>query len=448
MNESQVASFYPEPNENLPESSEVSLPRLGKAIESLFTLEELETLCFNLDIKYENIPGETLARKARELVNYFQRRHRLNVLLQALYDERPNYDWQAIRRGPDDPPSVGPDDSAILLSPKADQTSSIIAGKSFTALIRLMREPTVNSAVATFRADFETTSRQISLMNEYKLLHDFFQKLETIYLMLTNEANRLATDESAWDSIELHEAELQSQINDIIRETRQMSLEKSENQWVSQLEKVRDTIHQAVNNLEYDGLKQGLFQLTRILNRQPTRINAQLVAIARVLKLATLEKAIHTICESLTSAGIELKLVAQIEEGMGALSGLESRLNSLVHEHDRWQSIDDELRRVEGVLGESVDDLRFAWEDIYPMTLALCNKQEEWASQIKESCDGLSDALNKTDEKGPVVVRRYFRQYRTRVNHRFRRVDTELLALCLNLQKVGESLDLLLRSLG
>ncbi|MCA9944606.1 MAG: hypothetical protein KC449_14050, partial [Anaerolineales bacterium] len=45
-----------------------------------FNLEGLQQLCFDLDVDYENLPGETKAAKTRELVQFMGRRGRLDEL--------------------------------------------------------------------------------------------------------------------------------------------------------------------------------------------------------------------------------------------------------------------------------------------------------------------------------------------------------------------------------
>ena len=55
-----------------------------------FDLEELKTLCFRLGINFDNLRGEGLKGKARELVAYFQRRQKMGLLVQAVQQYRPD----------------------------------------------------------------------------------------------------------------------------------------------------------------------------------------------------------------------------------------------------------------------------------------------------------------------------------------------------------------------
>ena len=53
-----------------------------------FNLEGLQQLCFDLDVDYENLPGETKAAKTRELVQFMGRRGRLDELKSKLRGSR------------------------------------------------------------------------------------------------------------------------------------------------------------------------------------------------------------------------------------------------------------------------------------------------------------------------------------------------------------------------
>lgn len=55
-----------------------------------FNLDELQTLCFDLNIKYENIPGTTLEAKSRELIDYCERQNLVDELQAAIVRLRPN----------------------------------------------------------------------------------------------------------------------------------------------------------------------------------------------------------------------------------------------------------------------------------------------------------------------------------------------------------------------
>jgi hypothetical protein len=71
------------------------LASLREQISSNFNLDEIRSLCFDLDINYENLSGDTLDRKAQELVAHCNRRGRLQVLVNRCSELRPATDWNA-----------------------------------------------------------------------------------------------------------------------------------------------------------------------------------------------------------------------------------------------------------------------------------------------------------------------------------------------------------------
>ena len=58
-------------------------------INQSFNLDEIKTLCFDLGVDYDDIPGEAKEGKIRELISYFGRRQELDRLLAKLQELRP-----------------------------------------------------------------------------------------------------------------------------------------------------------------------------------------------------------------------------------------------------------------------------------------------------------------------------------------------------------------------
>lgn len=60
-----------------------------------FSLDELKELCFDLGVDYEQLPGESKGAKARELVQYVDRRGQRRQLIDRCYQIRPQATWPA-----------------------------------------------------------------------------------------------------------------------------------------------------------------------------------------------------------------------------------------------------------------------------------------------------------------------------------------------------------------
>jgi hypothetical protein len=67
-----------------------NVAQIFEVLRDRFSLDALKTLCFNLGMNYEELPGQTLSAKARELVRFFQQRNQLDQLQEAIEHFRPD----------------------------------------------------------------------------------------------------------------------------------------------------------------------------------------------------------------------------------------------------------------------------------------------------------------------------------------------------------------------
>lgn len=75
--------------------------QLHQFIADHFDLEELRTLCFNLGVRYDDLGGEGLSAKARELILGLGRRNQFDRLLEALRQDRSEaFDETGLSAGP------------------------------------------------------------------------------------------------------------------------------------------------------------------------------------------------------------------------------------------------------------------------------------------------------------------------------------------------------------
>ena len=63
--------------------------RLHENLSKLFSEDELRSLCLDMEVDYENLPGQAKAGKARELVRYLERRSRTRELIERCQALRP-----------------------------------------------------------------------------------------------------------------------------------------------------------------------------------------------------------------------------------------------------------------------------------------------------------------------------------------------------------------------
>jgi hypothetical protein len=420
--------------------------KLRRALIDLFSEEEIRNLCFELRVKYDNLPGQDKMAKTRSLVVFFMNRHRIGVLVEAFRAARPFVNLADIALDPDEEPLPPPvrQRGEPSKDTKEKVSETMIASKSFAALVRVMAQPAMYAAMQSFRDTFQASSDQIGMMNDYKLVHDLLQELETAYAVIAMDLKYLPERMEMWERLSYNEPSLSSKIEEILAVMHQGSFAAEEERWVKMLTTAGEKVRLGIEDLELPPLKSGAKLINQIINRQPSLFNAQLVTTARSLRLDALEQAMTMICNTLIEKKIGLaSLVTEIKAGVDALDGLHDRMSNLVDKHNDWQSFDDELRRAESELQIDVDVFIFTWEMVLPMAEELIQKENgEWGSRLHNRLTKLNDATTAAPEKvGP-----FFNRFRAEVGRRFREVDMQLLTLCQDLQRVGEQLDLLLRS--
>jgi hypothetical protein len=71
------------------------LSALRQILATRFSDGELRTLCSDLGVDYESLPGQGKADKARELINHLERRQRIAALVAIGRRQRPDVAWDA-----------------------------------------------------------------------------------------------------------------------------------------------------------------------------------------------------------------------------------------------------------------------------------------------------------------------------------------------------------------
>lgn len=411
-------------------------------LKAYFNESELRDLCFDVAIDYESVLGQTKGDKARELILYCKRFARSADLVQACRRLRPRVSW-------DDLPS-----ETLAATP-----SEILISTGLGALVQLLQSPDVRSAAGGFQMVFRTACDQIKALGHYKLLHDLFQELETIYDVLEPDCSVLTTDPAAWEHVLLNAPALNDAIQELLACVDQSPITRDRPVWAQHLDQAREALHGIVTNVDSGVLaapqlaaaaitvRRIMERLNRILDREPSRINNLLVDRAHALHLSALVEAMTSVRDQISLLNQELIAVRQFDAGLHELMQQRDNLAEQVRNHGLWQEIDDELRRVKNNLGNDLDELELSWPDLHLRTHALCaDSSATWAVGIIQASTQLEGALRMA-VKAPERIRRYFYTYRRKATQHFRHVDDDLLRLCDDLQKTGAGLDQIIQAL-
>lgn len=331
-----------------------------------------------------------------------------------------------------------------------DRTSAAVTAASINRDLNVLSDflqlPEIRATIAQFRNDFRTAREQVALLGLYKDLHDLLHSLEFLcYKGVVREARRFPDDEMALSILTDHELTLQDIVGKLQERIADSPLPAHDVAWVSSVAEAQEALATALTSLENELLTRATWLLKRVLARTPSRINERLNAAARSLRLRPIEEALGAIQSRMEDAGIEEGKIRQFEDAGRALSVLNGSLQALVDEHDRWQLLDLELRRVEAMIAFDLMELEMSWPDIKRMALALSQGVvADWATTFTQDCTRLDEAL---ETQNPARIRLGFQRLRRQAGSRFYQIDTDLRNLCEELRQIGEPLTLMLRML-
>lgn len=321
-------------------------------------------------------------------------------------------------------------------------------GAGLRALTDLMRsDEAVSAAVTAFQTDFQAVGEQLSLLADYKSQHDLLHKLQfQCYTGLLQAASRFPDDEMALSNLADYQLELESIVAALKEVAAHLALAQQDLSWVDDLASAKGGLQNAVDTLDPKPLKQAIWRVNRVLANQPARINSRLNEAARALRLPALTQTLTRVCDNLKSLDLDPDKVGQFQGGVKALGDLDKGLTALVVEHDHWQEIDVELRRVENSMQNDLMELELSWPDLKlkaESLYAACPAEE--ATGFRTESQHLEEALAASN---PPQVKRFFRSYRRRAGHRFYRVDGNLKDLCDRLREVAGPLASVLKMMS
>jgi hypothetical protein len=310
---------------------------------------------------------------------------------------------------------------------------------SLAILTALIKRPEFNAKLAALQTDVEAADWQIRLLTNYKDLHDLLHNLQYLcFSGLVQEARRFPEDPLSLDILMDHELTFADLIESLVEVALRPDMPAGETDWIQELAEAHDQLKQAIETLDSELLQRAIWLTKRVLDRHPTRINERLNAAARALRLVAIERSMLSIRKDLRRLKLAPQQVRRFESDVTALGDLGEHLARLVEDHDRWQAIDLELRRIEAVMVHDLDEIRTSWPELRAKVDPLCQQSgAAWAEWLRRDSQNLDKALAS---KNPSQIRQSFQRYRRRVGNRFYQVDTDLKSLCHELRFVGQPL--------
>jgi ribosomal protein S15P/S13E len=311
----------------------------------------------------------------------------------------------------------------------------------------LQKTPKAHPLLHNTRAMLEHTRRQLRPLIEYKEMHDLLQQMalsyQVVYYTIYDEEEQLLPVELVhWRIVGGSCFPLLADVRKLCAYAAITSFAIDIADWRLDLLQTHNELENTQSRRDLANFAAALRDVSYVLNTQTSRMNDRLIGCIDTLGLTTLVTLITRVHREL-SAGADRE--QQSEADVRELTTVADRLIALRNEHDRWQQIDNELRREWP--GVEVDLHRFQgrWARSLGRKLyTLSDNTVAWAQELLALLRRLDATL--TQGERPLVLAA-FEECRRAVTRRFMEVDFELRALCGVLKEVGSPLDQLLEQL-
>jgi hypothetical protein len=325
----------------------------------------------------------------------------------------------------------------------ADRPERVVtATRGLETLEQLMQDVEVREAVGDFQSDFEATALQIEVLAFYKDMHDLLHTLQfQCYRGITQEAKRFPEDATSREILTDHEITFDGLMRQLDEVAARGVAQQAELLWLQDLRDAQAEFQKAVQENASKPLTRAIWLMDRVLAVQPSHINTRLNAAARALRLNDLVDALTLLRDRFSGGGLDPAKIQTFSESIRSLLTLQQNLTALVIEHDRWQALDLDLRRIQQNLRTDVLELELSWDRVQIMIAPLCGAEESWATSLRSTCESLTQAIAAQEQSRE---RQGFQRLYSQAADRFYRVDTTLKRVCESLRAIGEPLTTLL----
>ncbi|HEX8199656.1 MAG TPA: caspase family protein, partial [Isosphaeraceae bacterium] len=233
---------------------------------------------------------------------------------------------------------------ALHLGGKSGSGETVKGG--LEVLIRLAKDPAQRAVILGIQGNLKAARARIRGVVVLKGLHDALHDIQfKRYNQIAQERERLRTDPGAAQNLRVH-------ANRVITGAKQIRAPVAEaypetGGWVDDLARAAELMAQgAAKAGNPDLIDEGLWGLNEVLSTIPSQINTDLKENIRAMSLRELFRALLRVQDEMERLQADPAEVRALAAGGRDLGRLDRDIDDLMTQHDRWQAIDDRMRRI------------------------------------------------------------------------------------------------------
>jgi hypothetical protein len=334
-------------------------------------------------------------------------------------------------------PALEPIDSKALVTDFNESLKKIADLKAHKA---------VRETVGRFRADFERTSEQIKILEQYKLLHNYLHELQMKLGAIEDVLGRLNREPRVRRNVGMYAIELRLVVRSARKAIPGLPTKDQEEDWVNELDEYAKEMDRVANSSS-EAAGQISERLISLVSAESARINIRLVSVAYLLRLGSFVKTMDQIAEDMRSSSSPgaPATAKQLTTGSAAVNQLWKRIEGLVFEHNQWQDLHTQLDLLANSFQHQPQNLP-KWSQFKQKLVSLCDRHagEDWARELQAALSGWLAATSSSSPTEGDRIEISFGEFRSLCVSRFFDVDKQLNALCEQMIRVASPLDMLL----
>lgn len=310
------------------------------------------------------------------------------------------------------------------------------------ALLRIQEELKRNPDYDYLKRRFEAILERISLLSDYKALHDGLHEIQYSYYQNIIASTKIVMDDKyAKYDLSKYLRDYRRVVTDMKDAAERKKVGLEEDQWIGQLEQAGNDLEEGIkkgNKAQMDSATQTINQ---VIGTQPTIVNRKLYAAVYAYKESLPEPTdvMKRVRERINAIAPESEPVKHFQKGIDSLKEMNSNLGALIAEHNTWQDVDNQLRILPDLLEAGVSVFNKRWQSLRARIEPFYTGNDDKSSQRLIEADDLLGAAIVGNE--PDEVRRAFENYCSEASDRFFYVDKSVLELCEKLRLIRNELD-------
>jgi hypothetical protein len=191
-------------------------------------------------------------------------------------------------------------------------------------------------------------------------------------------------------------------------------------------------------------IDRGIWALKIVLSKIPSEVDTDMYDRVQEMDLGELFRALLRVQDRMQGLNVPADEARRFAAGGRDLGRLDREFHDLIDEHNRWQGIDNEMRRIENDWRGNPLELDFAWPRLYRLFSGRLDAvPESWRSELQKEIDQVVKRLSeKADLEAKLDA---FRGLRDAAVQWFYELDQTLMRRCEELKVFNETLGLVLK---